>query len=270
MRQGGWNAPRIVDWRNDMRDTYLLPVILAGGMLMLSACGGGEDKRQDAAGDADILTQEQLADRGQQIFRDRNFGNMEIACVDCHADFDEALADDDRIRPGHSILGAHQRVETWNGEFSGDGLRRTAAGAAKCAYYFQERGTSVEDALSPEEAEALMAFYAYISPGDEAPRLDWQAVTWPGDPDFDPETFEAEIEEIEKLRGDRRRGEELFSRACAPCHDTGIGPATRLLKRKSDQVPQTVRAGEGFMPFFSRDKLSDQDVADIQAFVSTQ
>ncbi|MBN1448126.1 MAG: cytochrome c, partial [Bacteroidetes bacterium] len=103
-----------------------------------------------------------------------------------------------------------------------------------------------------------------------APRLTWTAVTWPGDPDFNAEAFEAELETIEKLRGNAVRGRELFDRACAPCHDTGIGPATRLLKRKAAQLPRIVRAGEESMPFFSRDKLTDQDVADVQEFVAAQ
>jgi mono/diheme cytochrome c family protein len=247
--------------------TKFLPMILA---LLLISCGSDERKKQDTSDASQTLSLETRADRGQQIFRDRTFGENEIACADCHADFDEALSKDERIRPGHSILGAHQRVETWNGEFSGDGLKRTAGGAAKCASLYQGKGSSVEDALTPEEADALMAFYEYISTGDEAPRLTWTAVTWPGDPDFDPEVFKAELESIEKLHGNAARGRELFDRACAPCHDTGIGPATRFLKRKAGQVSRNVRAGEESMPFFSSDKLSDQDVADVQEFVAAQ
>ncbi|MDT8323842.1 MAG: cytochrome c [Bacteroidota bacterium] len=242
--------------------------IFAAALVLCTACaseqkeGGGDD------GEADAAALEKLAERGQDMFRDRGFGEIEIACIDCHADFDKALAGEDRIRPGHSILGAHKRVETWNGEFSGDGLQRTAAGAAKCAWLYQEKGGSVEDALSEDEAAALMAYYAYVSPGNEAPVLNWDAVTWPGDPDFTPEAFEKEIEAIAKLRGTAARGEAMFDRACAPCHDTGIGPATRIIKRKAADVPATVRGGEDSMPFFSRDKLSDQDIADIQEFLS--
>lgn len=242
--------------------------MLTATLIFFAACGSDSDTEAADEGDADGQAQEKLAERGQDIFRDRGFGEIEIACIDCHADFDEALAEEDRIRPGHSILGAHQRAETWNGEFSGDGLRRTAAGAAKCAWLYQEKGSGVEDALSEDEAAALMAFYAYVSPGNEPPLLSWEAVTWPGDPDFEAEAFEKEMEAIAQLRGVASRGEAMFARACAPCHDNGLGPATRIIRRKADQVPATVRGGEDTMPFFSRDRLSDQDIADIQEFLS--
>jgi len=242
--------------------------MLAATLIVLSACGSDRDTGASDGENADGQAQEKLAERGQDIFRDRGFGEIEIACIDCHADFDEALAEEDRIRPGHSILGAHKRAETWNGEFSGAGLQRTAAGAAKCAWLYQEKGSSVEDALTEDEAAALMAYYAYVSPGNEPPLLSWDAVTWPGDPDFDAEIFEKEMEAIADLRGSAPRGETMFARACAPCHDNGLGPATRIIRRKAGQVPAVVRAGEDTMPFFSRDRLSDQDIADIQEFLS--
>lgn len=242
-------------------------MLIMAGMLLLAACGQKESGEAQQGDNEDVGTQEQLAERGQDLFRSRSLGEIEIACADCHADFNEALVKDDRIRPGHSILGAHQRVETWNGEFTGEGLRRTAAGAAKCAYLYQEKGSDVETALTADEALALMAYFAYVSPGDEAPRLDWDAVTWPGDPDFDAEAFETELAGIEKLRGNPDRGAEMFDRACAPCHDTGLAPATRLLKRKAQHLPAAVRGGEESMPFFSRDRLTDQDIADIHSFI---
>lgn len=242
-------------------------LLAAAALTVLAACGGNGEKTGDA-GDRDPATLEQRAERGQAIFRDRSFGEVEIACVDCHADFDETLVKDDRIRAGHSVLGAHQRVETWNGEFSGDALQRTGAGAAKCAYLYQERGSSIETALTEEEASALMAYYEYISPGNEPPKLAFDAVSWPGNPDYSAEAVEKELEGIAALRGDAAKGSALFDRACAPCHDTGLGPATRIIKRKADRLPKTVRTGDGSMPFFARDKLTDQDVADLQAFIA--
>lgn len=242
-------------------------VLTAMTALLLSACGGGEEK---SAGDGatDTAALEKLAQRGQEIFRDRERGESGVACMDCHTDYDESRKNDGRIRAGHAILGAQRRAQVWNGEFSGDALVRTAAGAAKCAYQFQASGQSIESALSKEDAAALMAFYEYVSPSDEPPMLNWTAVTYPGDPDFNEEVFKKEIETIESLRGDASRGEKVFAMACAFCHDNGLGPAMRNLKRKVDKLPRTVRAGDETMPFFSRDKLTDQDVADIKAFVA--
>lgn len=244
---------------------YCLLVVMA--VVVLTACGGGGDR--DAREDGrDPAALEKLAERGQEIFRDRGFGEAGIACMDCHADYDESTNTDGRIRAGHPILGAHRRAQTWNGEFSGDALARTAAGAAKCAWQFQARGQSIESALSADDAAALMAFYEYISPVDEPPMLNWTAVTYPGDPDFDEENFKRDLETVEVLRGDAKRGEKVFGMACAFCHDNELGPAQRKLSRKPERVPRTVRAGDDTMPFFSRDKLTDQDVADLKAFIA--
>ncbi|MBR9976908.1 MAG: cytochrome c [Bacteroidetes bacterium] len=235
-----------------------------------AACGGRESPEIDTRGSAEVVAMERLAEKGQEIFRDRDFGETGVACIDCHADFDEDRNPDGRIRPGHSILGAHARAHAWNGEFTGAALRHTGAGAAKCAWQFQERGAGIETALSEEEAAALIAFYEYISPDEQIPMLNWTAVTWPGDPDFEKETFEQALAPIEKLRGDQQRGERVYDMACASCHDHGIAPAKRILKRKVDRLPAVVRAGEDGMPFFSRNKLSDQDIADVKAFVARQ
>ncbi|MFZ1728557.1 MAG: cytochrome c [Bacteroidota bacterium] len=236
-------------------------------IFLFAACGGGEKKDGNTEG-MDTAAIEQLAQKGQEIFRDRHLGESGVACMDCHTDYDENGKNDGRIRAGHSILGAHKRTQTWNGEFSGNALRRTAAGAAKCAYQFQARGESIETALSEQEAAALMAFYQYVSTSDEPPMLNWSAVTYPGDPDFSVDALKTEMETIESLRGDAGRGEEVFGMACAFCHENGLGPAMRIVKRKVEYLPQNVRTGDETMPFFSRDKLTDQDIADIKAFIS--
>ncbi len=243
--------------------------ILAVAVIFLfAACGNGE-KKDASAQNTDPAALEQLAQKGQEIFRDRHLGESGVACMDCHTDYDEEEGKNDgRLRAGHSILGAHKRAQTWNGEFSGDALRRTAAGAAKCAYQFQARGQSIETSLSEQEAAALMAFYEYISTSDEPPMLNWTAVTYPGDPDFSAEAMKTELETIESLRGDAGRGEKLFAMACAFCHENGLGPAMRIVKRKVEYLPRNVRTGDETMPFFSRDKLTDQDIADIKAFAA--
>jgi mono/diheme cytochrome c family protein len=230
-------------------------------VILLCACGSDEKPGTNNGKATDFSAIEELAERGQTIFRDREFGEENVACADCHADFDETLTDEDAIRPGSSILGAHRRARTWNGEFSGEDLLASAAGAAKCAHLYQGRGSSPANAISQSEAEALMAFYEYISTGEEAMLLPWDALTWPGDTSMSREQLKAEIAKLEGIRGNAQRGEVLFKRACAGCHVDGYAPAMRMLRRN---VTRNVRAGYGGMPFFSRDKLSDQDVADIR------
>ena len=233
-------------------------------LMLLAGCGKSEERRSEdpKADPGDNV----LAEKGKDMFYSPDFGYSGLACSDCHSDYDDKL-ETDRILPGHSILGAAARVETWNGEFTGEKLKRTAAGAAKCAYLYLERGKSVENAMTSQEAAALMAFFAYVSTGEETPRMDWQAVTWPGDPGFKRDAFDAAMQEVARMRGDAARGGRMFERACSLCHGTDIGPAPAMLRRKVDRIAATVRRGAEGMPFFSRDKISDQDIADITAWI---
>jgi mono/diheme cytochrome c family protein len=80
------------------------------------------------------------------------------------------------------------------------------------------------------------------------------------------------------MDGDPRRGEKLFSASCVLCHrDKGVLPELNfaadvslvLAKIRSMEVPDDVKVGmeDDYppMPFFSAERLSDQQVADILA-----
>jgi mono/diheme cytochrome c family protein len=80
--------------------------------------------------------------------------------------------------------------------------------------------------------------------------------------------------------GNADRGRLLFFRACHSCHPrgaAGLGPA--LTGTPPDSVARAVREGNGLMrgarkpgawaPFFGKDRLNDQQVADVAAFVAT-
>jgi cytochrome c553 len=207
---------------------------------------------------------------GQAIFRNAHFGPVGIACADCHADYEDRLQPHDRLLPGHSIVGAAGRQLAWNGMFRGESFRRAAAGAAMCAKLYQRRAATVDAALSAEEADALFAFFKAISAGSEQSQLPWTAVTFPGDTTVSKETLVRLTEPIWKLRGNADRGETTYARACAFCHARGAhssGPSLKAQKKALPDVPLVIRAGMGAMPFFSRDKLSDTDIADLLAYI---
>jgi mono/diheme cytochrome c family protein len=211
-----------------------------------------------------------LAKKGYAIFRDKSFGKTGIACSDCHADYPDSLQPPERILAGHSILGAQERAEAWNGEFTGPALKSTAAGAARCASMFQARAATPAEALTADEAAALMAFYTAVSPGAEAKRLPWTAVARPGDKSFSKDSFEANIEAIDKPTGDAEKGATQFEAACRSCHgrdEGGIRPSLRSLRRSMGMLSRVVRIGYKTMPFFARDKLTDRDIADIREFL---
>jgi mono/diheme cytochrome c family protein len=71
------------------------------------------------------------------------------------------------------------------------------------------------------------------------------------------------------LTGDEANGQVLYDANCAGCHgasaDGGSGPS--LLGEDLGEFLEVVPNGEGSMPAFP--DMSDQDIADIYAFVQT-
>jgi len=128
-------------------------------LMLASGCGGDERGRTSSVEKAFPAADPELAKAGRDIFYDRGFGGTGVSCADCHPDCDDAVPLENRITPGHSIVGAAGRSSVWNGLIRGADLRRTAAGASRCAAVFQKRGNGPEQALTKEEAARLLAFY---------------------------------------------------------------------------------------------------------------
>ena len=75
--------------------------------------------------------------------------------------------------------------------------------------------------------------------------------------------------------GDPDRGQELFfANGCNVCHgDTGqggIGPTIASTNLNLDQVIGQYRSPRAAMPVFPADRVPDEDVADIYAWLQTQ
>ncbi len=237
--------------------------------LLLACCTSKSDDEAQierfASGEGD----QQLAEQGYALFRNREFGTHSVACADCHPDYIDSI-NTQRIYPGHSVLGAAARYSSWYGEFSGDAMQRYAAGASKCALIYQKRGTGLDDALSESESKQLTAFFRYISTGKENRNISWQALSYPGDPNYKRDSILAYVDSLNTLKGNAERGKDRYAKACLHCHSDGSRIAqsdARALRRYTNRIFFYVRAGKGLMPFFSYDKLSNQDVADIKEWI---
>lgn len=70
--------------------------------------------------------------------------------------------------------------------------------------------------------------------------------------------------------GDAQRGKAVFNANCNACHPgakQGVGPG---ITGVADQViTSTVRSGKGAMPTFGQDKISDQQLQDLLAYLHT-
>lgn len=147
---------------------------------------------------------------------------------------------------------------------SGEGTHRgpalTEAGAASADFYLRSGRMPIDE------------------PGEEAAR---------GEPHFDDAQIRALVDYVDSLGDgpavpdlelgdvDQSRGGELYRRNCASCHNwdgkggalVGRQNAPDLHAVPSTQIAEAVRIGPGSMPRFGTEVLTDEDLADVVAYV---
>lgn len=201
-------------------------------------------------------------ERGAELFASSSLSvdpDNRFACATCHP----AGAGDATVRrPGQPLGGAARRPSFWGG------AEATLRGATNTCLVGFQRGA----ALAPEDVDgrALFVYLASLS-GDER-ALPFTVVT----------TVDAAYDRSLPA-GDAGRGATLFQAACAVCHgglgggDGRLGTNIPMLGRCGScsdaprlRVLEKVRHGSflragGVMPPFSREALSDAEVADLLA-----
>jgi len=233
-----------------------------------------------------LFTHAQMSDKaqlGRELFHDPTFkgtikpGKLKgtatgLACANCHADFDDTENPDGFIRAGHSVVGVPHRGQAKGGMIAAADFERAAGGGGFCYQHFLQKIPHAEvdpTAIPAEYAEALMAYFEAISGDNKGPEFEIAML--------DDAAKKAAGEKIAAMSGDTEKGWQLYGRACVVCHPTpykpGIGPQLVRSRppRNIDAVmvrwATKVRGGGTLMPFYAPDILSDQDIADILAFL---
>lgn len=237
-------------------------LVFMGFSLVLAAAGCGEPS----------VVQATAVEHGEMLFHDSTIAGTSLnsyACATCHeAEPGEAK---DRILPGSPLAGATERPSYWGGsELS---LLRSLN---HCAYYFM-----LKDAAFTKEDETARALYAYL---ESLPS---------GEKDIANQPFAVVYLVDDVPEGSATAGAALFERACSSCHGAAHTGEGRLVERAPVLPEQTieehpsptytdldrrlvfiekVRHGAfvgygGQMPPFSVEKLPDQDLADVLAFL---
>ncbi len=234
-------------------------------------------------GQAEISEQAKL---GRYLFYDPSFGGSVnprkatgFSCTSCHADFDESKNSDGLIRSGHSIIGVPNRKESQWEKVTPGLFQRTAGGAGVCYQQFLQAipAKKVDPVAIPEDqAKALMAYFDYITQKVSPSQPEFAGPEFTYAP-LSREEARTEGDNILKLEGDKNRGWKLYGRSCANCHGgpkkRGIGGQLVRSRPPADiqarlhKIASYVRQGGYLMPAMGKDKLSDQDVADIVAFL---
>jgi len=202
--------------------------------------------------------------RGEELFRSRALSPSHInlyTCATCH---DATEAETQQVKTGGLLAGVTLRTSFWGGQ-SNDLLDAID----QCRSNFM--GSNVP--LGPDDPDAV-ALYEYL------------ASLEPGNPEPVPFTTVRIIDDPLE-RGDAVSGAALYDRACGYCHGALSTAAGRLGERVSLLPEQAVAEHEGYtprllrlvfiekvrhgrffgyggdMPPFSREVLSDAQLADI-------
>ena len=133
-------------------------------------------------------------------------------------------------------------------------------------------------ARSSRLVEALNAYLASLetAPGAITKNL---TIQWAAKPPLEHDKFIDEkiakpfVKAILQLPGDPTTGEKLYGRTCANCHDLNadkIGPALKDVASDAEYAVTSIRFGTGAMAFYARDILSDQQIADIVAYIQSK
>jgi thiosulfate dehydrogenase len=188
-----------------------------------------------------------------------------FSCATCHAL--PGAEDDDRILPGAPLGGAVARTSFWGGRYLTLGEAVT-----ECVTHFQR--ARAFDPATPEARD----LYAYLT-----------SIRDLGPASAQPFTVTGLVADLKP--GDSARGREVWRRACQDCHGdirTGRGRLAPYVSLVPDEtiafhsedgpdvvrlvVIEKVRHGSylgfgGTMPPFSQETLSDEQIADLLAYL---
>ncbi|NJK88337.1 MAG: hypothetical protein HC923_02375 [Myxococcales bacterium] len=211
---------------------------------------------------AALLTVGASPDAGRQAFFDPGISDRGVACATCH----EASPEEDTdglIRAGHSLFDVARRPH-WRGDVRRSSLPTVRAAMEPCIEIYM-------GGLRTKDDGALIARFLEQNVGTgKAPPALVIKPSLEADRDYARPKY---------LSGDPDRGRKLYYRACHSCHPHGDkeGIAGRVAGLDRARVAANVREGTGllrgrrdpaaWMAFFGADRLSDDEVADIAAFV---
>ncbi len=189
-----------------------------------------------------------------------------IACADCHGESETPRQSPDWVLPGHPLAGVAERPSLWGGRFEAGEVE---SAVLFCVTRFQHRAPADYPAredvdefrLVPHRGDDLSALFEYVR-------------SFAGPADAVPLRRTDDVFAATELEGDYDRGEAVWARSCAVCHGDeaggGLGPPLDGADvpdpfSLADYVRQgaDVGARKAWMPWFTTDDLSTQDLADL-------
>ncbi len=252
---------------------FALTVMLFITLLaFVSSCGNKTEnesvKKTDEKGKTDSkssgkeTTTTTQSSPGKEFFYAKSKENN-IACADCHGD--GSNLQNSLTKYFSNVQGADKRKAVYHGKFSGADVTTNASGATVCWESYMKMKTP----MTPEQIDNLNKYYATLPNPNPVDEIKYETISL-------PQKDKAKLKEAQKkimaLTGDAAAGEKKFNDACGLCHGSN-----KTVKKVPDifdefegnvkSITYNVRFGDGAMPFFNESVLSDQDLADIAAYI---
>lgn len=243
---------------------FYLSIFLLTFTVLIAGCG----KKDNTTADSKTVTKsaDVLAKQGKDIFYGNTGVNSvtNLACAHCHSDGTNDAAFP--LTKYHSnIKNADLRSQTYLGKFKGEDVKKTAGGATVC----WEQYLKFKEPMTAEQIASLNAYYELVGKGEPVKDVVYTTIALPTQ---DKEKLKKDQEEIAKLTGDKTKGEEVFNGACKFCHGDGtkiksVPSLFRDFDGNLKSITFMTRFGKKYMPFFSYESISNQDMANVVAYI---
>jgi cytochrome c len=241
-----------------MRKTIL--VIIAVSVISFSCSKTDEQKETTKENQKNTSGQTgSLSSKGKDIFY-ASSNLTGLKCADCHSD--GTNTSNANTKYFTDVIKASSRNSVFAGTITGEEVKKTGAGSTICWETYLKMGRPITN----EEIEALNAYFESL-PGD----VKENKYTTIALPKPDKVRLKEDQNKIAGLTPDISNGEKIFKESCNFCH--GGKTVKRVPSLFEDfegnlkSIVYHIRFGAKFMPFYSYEKISDQDIADISEYI---
>lgn len=230
--------------------------------IFISSCGKKEEQNTTGEKKQESTTSgtNDLSSKGKALFYESS--NLTgLKCADCHSD--GTNADQLNTKYFSDVIQASKRQSVFAGTIAGEDVKKKGGGATFCWETFLKMGRPITE----EEINSFNAYFESLK--GEVKESKYTTIALPKP---DKAKLKADQTKIAGLTPDIQHGEKVFKETCGFCHG---GKTVKRVPSLFDEdfegnlksIVYHVRFGAKFMPFYSYEKLTDQDVADITEYI---
>jgi mono/diheme cytochrome c family protein len=238
----------------------LLISVLLTSFIFVS-CGKKEDKtevskdqkKESNANSGDLVS------KGKEIFY-QSSNLTGLKCADCHSD--GTNTNNTNTKYFSDVIGASKRTTVYSGTITGEDVKKKGAGASICWETYLKMGRPI----TPEEINALNAYFESLKGDIKESKYTTIAL-----PTQDKAKLKEDQQKIAGMTANVQNGEKIFKETCNFCHGgKTVKHVPSLFEDFEGNLKSIIyhaRFGVKLMPFYSYEKLSDQDIADISEYI---